>query len=121
MSNAEKSRQLGMPFGTATHRLRKNVMFMLAQKCGLDICFKCNERITTSEDLSIEHKEPWLHIDISRFWDLGNITFSHLRCNVSEIRRKRVSVEEKRKAAAARMRKYYTTDKRRIKKETTGW
>ena len=30
------------------------------------------------EDLSIEHKKPWLDEDPRLFWDMGNIAFSHI-------------------------------------------
>src|ERR1700677_2631076 len=60
--NHEKTAQLGMPFGTACNRLRVQVMFVLTQKCGLDICYKCGEKIEQPEELSIEHKHPWLHV-----------------------------------------------------------
>ena len=35
-------------------------------------------------DLSIEHKVPWMSADnpIDAFFDLDNIAFSHLKCNV---------------------------------------
>lgn len=73
--------QLGMPMGTAAHRLRKMIMFDLIQKTNQDFCFVCDERIETPEELSIEHKRPWLDIDPALFWDLDNIAFSHRNCN----------------------------------------
>lgn len=80
-SNENKSRTLGMPFGTACNRLRKNILFHLLQKLKENICFKCGVSITTVNDLSIEHKKPWESRSAELFWDLENITFSHLRCN----------------------------------------
>ena len=76
-----KSAHLGMPHGTAQNRLRKMIIFHLAQRLGEDFCFKCGRRIATAEELSIEHKTPWLHGELSLFWDMGNIAFSHRRCN----------------------------------------
>jgi len=84
MSNIKKAATLGMPHGTATHRLRKNVLFHLLKKHGENYCFKCSEQIEVTEDLSIEHKKPWEGISADLFWDLENIAFSHLRCNRPE-------------------------------------
>lgn len=90
MSNINniKSEQLGMPFSTASGRLRKEVMFMLVKKCNLDTCFKCGKKIDDISQLSIEHKIPWLHSDnpSELFFDLDNISFSHLSCNISTAR-----------------------------------
>lgn len=72
---------LGMPFGTAAHRLRKQILFRYVQAVGDDICFKCQQKIHSVEELSIEHKEPWLYVSAELFWDQDNIAFSHLRCN----------------------------------------
>jgi hypothetical protein len=78
-----KEVQLGMPLGTANNRLKKNIMFDLVKKCGEDICYRCKEKILTVEEFSVEHKENWLNNNPELFWDLNNITFSHLKCNVS--------------------------------------
>jgi len=37
--------------------------------------------IDSVEELSIEHKIPWLNNSSELFWDLDNIAFSHLICN----------------------------------------
>jgi hypothetical protein len=79
--NKRKSEQLGMPHGTASARLRKLIFFNLVQKLGQDSCYHCRLKIGTADDLSVEHKRPWLGNDSSLFWDLENITFSHLSCN----------------------------------------
>lgn len=81
--NEKKAKKLGMPLGTAQARLRKMILFQLVQETGKDICFKCGKKIELLEDLSIEHKIPWLHVNISLFWDLNNIAFSHLSCNIN--------------------------------------
>lgn len=80
MANEKKSEVLGMPFGTASGRLRKMIIFRMAQRLGEDICFRCRERIASVDELSIEHKIPWLD-NVELFWDLDNIAFSHLTCN----------------------------------------
>ncbi|HXQ38298.1 MAG TPA: hypothetical protein VN843_30130 [Anaerolineales bacterium] len=81
MSNEKKSVTLGMPHGTATNRLRKNILFHLLKKHGENYCFRCCESIERVDDLSIEHKQPWEGISAELFWDLNNIAFSHLCCN----------------------------------------
>jgi hypothetical protein len=44
-SNLERTKQLGMDIGTATARLKKNLMFSLIVECGKDICFQCKKKI----------------------------------------------------------------------------
>ena len=83
-SNERKSKQLGIPFGTATNKLKKKILFSLIKQLKLDICFHCNLPILTENELSIEHKIPWEGKDIALFWDLDNIAFSHLICNITE-------------------------------------
>jgi hypothetical protein len=80
-SNEKKAATLGMPHGTASSRLRKNILFHLLKKHRENLCFKCGELIEDVEDLSIEHKKPWEGISAELFWDLENIAFSHIRCN----------------------------------------
>ncbi|MCK4706837.1 MAG: hypothetical protein KAT90_15280, partial [Gammaproteobacteria bacterium] len=103
--NDKKSKQLGMPIGTASNRLRKLLMFSMAKELGRDICHQCGEKIETPEEFSIEHKEPWLDAadPIGMFFDLDNISFSHLMCNCGAGRRptKKYFTDEYRKAAKA--------------------
>lgn len=80
-SSAARAAQLGMPFGTAAHRLRKMIMFSLLVKLGENTCYRCGEEISSVDSLSVEHKQPWLHVNADLFWDLGNVAFSHLSCN----------------------------------------
>ena len=81
-SQQRKSEFLGIPAGTAFARLRKVVLFNLLQKFGEDKCFRCQEKIAQADDLSIDHKQPWEGISIELFWELDNIAFSHLSCNL---------------------------------------
>lgn len=46
-----------MPFGTASARLKKKIMFMLIKKLGEDICYRCGNKIEDVDELSIEHKK----------------------------------------------------------------
>ena len=43
--NKIKAVQLNMPFGTASARLRKMLLFSLVQQLGKDACFQCGEKI----------------------------------------------------------------------------
>lgn len=96
--NKVKSEQLGMSFSTASHQLRKMIMFKLIQECGLDNCHRCGEKIEI-ENLSIEHIENWLHSESPKelFFDLDNIAFSHMSCNFAHARKP----ESKRKSGEA--------------------
>ena len=81
----KKDEQLGMPHGTAVARLRKAVLFKLLQDSGLNVCFQCDGIIENVNDLSLEHKKPWLDSDnpVETFFDLENVAFSHLHCNIA--------------------------------------
>jgi len=81
-ANKLRAEQLGMPYGTANAKLRKAILFKLVQRLNEDICFKCKLKIVSIEELSIEHKQPWFNRNSALFWDLDNIAFSHLKCNV---------------------------------------
>lgn len=125
----KKSVQLKMPFGTASGRLRKTVMFSLLRRLDACRCFRCGREIETAVELSIDHKVPWLDSDdpIALFFDLDNVAFSHSGCNTGAARRsnqKYFDQESKIKAYrvrhAATMRRNYTPEKRKNKYLTTG-
>jgi hypothetical protein len=84
----KRTKQLGMNPATASGALKKQLMFHLAQKCEMDTCYQCGKRIETSKELSVEHKTPWMDSEdpVGLFFDLDNIAFSHLSCNVSATR-----------------------------------
>ena len=88
MSHKKKNEQLGMPFGTATNRLRKMVLFSLIQHTELENCYQCKEKIETVQELSMEHMIPWLNSSdpVGLFFDTDNIAFSHLSCNAKQSR-----------------------------------
>jgi hypothetical protein len=86
----KKSQQLGLNHSTAQGRLYKMIMFRLVQKAGEDSCFRCGEKILKIEDLSIEHKRPWLDVDPTLFWDLNNLAFSHKTCNYAAGRKGKI-------------------------------
>lgn len=85
-NNNKKDKQLGMPYGTASSRLKKIIMFDLVKQLKKDICYHCNKKIETIREFSIEHKKPWLDNNSDLFWDLDNISFSHLSCNSANTR-----------------------------------
>lgn len=88
-NNIKKAEQLGMPTGTASAILRKKILFSFVQKLGLDTCYRCNKKIEKEEELSIEHIIPWLDSENPKdlFFDLSNISFSHLKCNSGSVRK----------------------------------
>lgn len=94
--NKIKSEELGMSFSTANGRLRKMIMFQLAQQCKRDNCYRCGKKIDNVDNFSIEHMKEWLHSDNPKelFFDLNNIAFSHHSCNVGA-RRRRSKVNSK--------------------------
>lgn len=83
MSNAKKAKLLGMPLGTATHRLRKMLLFKFVRAAGAAICYRCGDWISSIDDFTVEHKEPWgsAKDSVGAFFDLDNVAFSHMKCN----------------------------------------
>ncbi len=81
-SNRKKDATLGVPHGTANNRLRKNILFHLLKKHGENVCHRCSGLIELVGELSIEHIEPWEGISAKLFWNIENIAFSHLHCNI---------------------------------------
>lgn len=83
MPNKHKEEVLGVPFGTASAKLRKSIMFWLAGKNNMLICFRCGQPIENVNEFSIEHKLSWENSlePKKMFFDLENIAFSHLKCN----------------------------------------
>ena len=85
----KKLKQLGMPIGTASNRLKKILIFEMAKKLDLLRCYRCKRLIETPLELSIDHKIDWLDSGRAEelFFDLNNIAFSHHSCNCSAGRR----------------------------------
>jgi len=86
----KKEAQLGMPFGTASHRLRKKMTLYLLTKLNENTCYRCLQPITDANDLSMDHKQNWLNVNTDLFWDTDNIAFSHKSCNYKHESNKRV-------------------------------
>jgi hypothetical protein len=125
MSNEKKSATLGMPHGTAMHRLRKILLFSLLKKLNDNVCFKCSEVIEKVEDLSVEHKKPWEGVSAELFWDIENVAFSHLHCNRPDRQFRKYTPEEaivvQRERTAKYMRDTYSTEARQLKYQRTGY
>jgi len=104
-----KSELLGMPFGTAAGRLRKNVLYQLVCALNLNYCFRCGAEIDTERGLSIEHKEPWQSAEnpIEMFFDLDNIAFSHLGCNSSAARQPNKKYKNAKERESARKKRWW--------------
>lgn len=96
MQNTKKNQQLGMSLGKANNILKKKLLFVLSQELHKNICYRCNNKIESVEDFSIEHIVAWLDSDdpLASFLDINNITFSHLRCNIVARNAKGVNLGE---------------------------
>lgn len=81
----KKHNQLGMNPSTASNRLVKDLLWDLVVRTGQDTCYHCGEKMERST-FSIEHKEAWLDSPdpLGRYFDLGNIAYSHKSCNYGE-------------------------------------
>lgn len=73
---------------TASGRLVKDLLWNFIKLNGQDTCSKCGEEMGR-HDFSIEHITPWLDSEdpFGLFFDLENIAYSHLSCNVGARRR----------------------------------
>jgi hypothetical protein len=124
---SKKHMQLGMNPSTAQHRLVKDILWKFIVETNNHNCCKCGE-LMSRDTFSIEHLTPWLDSEdpLKLFFDLDNISFSHLSCNMRDSRKptKREDREqyivEKRQKNTQRARERYTPEKRKIKYETTG-
>ena len=89
VSNAVKAEVLGEPFGTASHKLRKSLLFDAIGRLGERNCYQCGNLIEKIEEFSIEHKQSWMRSGdpIGSFYSLENISYSHVRCNVAAAHR----------------------------------
>lgn len=72
---------------TASARLVKDILYKFIKDAG-HTCHKCGQEMSR-DTFSIEHKEPWLDSEdpLGMFFDLENIAFSHLKCNVGARRK----------------------------------
>ncbi len=123
-----------MNVGTASNRLVKDILWSLIVETKKDNCCKCGDPMDRS-NFSIEHVIPWLHSEdpVKLFFDLSNISFSHLKCNVADARRVKTAVcgtnskytsgcrcDPCRNAATDYKRNTYTPEKRKAKYKRSG-
>lgn len=87
-SKQKKKEQLGIDPGTASHRLKKSILFSFAKKLGFNWCYQCGAEIKDIDKFTLEHKTPWLDSGKPKelFFDLDNIAFSHASCNYAASR-----------------------------------
>lgn len=83
----KKKEQLGMNPSTASYKLTKDILWALLVQTNQNLCYKCNLPMTR-ETFSIEHIIPWLDSSnpLELYFDLKNISFSHLTCNIADRR-----------------------------------
>ena len=75
-----------MPFGTASARLKRKILWSLLAELNRVDCSRCNEPMTEAT-FSVDHIVDWQDNSVGLFWDIGNISWSHLSCNVGAARR----------------------------------
>ncbi|QFP93877.1 hypothetical protein [Pectobacterium phage Wc4-1] len=83
----KKQSQLGMHPSTASAHLIKDILFKFVCDSGKNKCHHCGEPMMR-DTFSVEHKTPWLDSDnpIELYFNLNNIGFSHLSCNIKASR-----------------------------------
>lgn len=122
----KKKEQLGMNPSTASHRLVKDILWHLIKETNQDTCCKCGEPMSR-ETYSVEHLTPWLDSEdpVGLYFNLNNISFSHLSCNSADARKTyavcgtyakysghNCRCEPCKEAAVIHRAKYYSTEKR---------
>ena len=122
-----KLNQLGMNPATASGRLVKDLLFDFVTKARY-VCYRCKNPLTR-DTFSIEHIVPWLDSDdpLALFFNLDNVAYSHLSCNVGASRKSQAPHGSRRRnkagcncslcagVNATYVRSKYTTEARRIK------
>jgi hypothetical protein len=114
-ANAKRQKLLGMPFGTATSRLRKALLFKLAEKAGMLDCHRCGKQIETLDQFSIEHKVTWSSAQdpVAAFFDVDNIAFSHPICNTRAASRPNKIYASQTEAKQVQFARYYARPDKR--------
>lgn len=80
--------KLGLHKSSAQRKLVRILLFEYVKNSGDNFCWQCGEEITELDKFSIEHKKPWSCAEDPKqaYFDLDNVTFSHLSCNSQKIR-----------------------------------
>lgn len=91
----KKQQQLGMNPSTASHRLVKDILFSYVKDVP---CYRCQQPLTR-DTFSVEHKKAWLNSEdpVNLFFDLDNISYSHLSCNIAAANKESGATEEVRR------------------------
>lgn len=125
----KQKEQLGMDKGTARNKLVSDILWELLKETNGTKCFVCNEEMTR-DTFSIEHIIPWANEPNAKdlFFNLSNISFSHLSCNIKRSKCKNIPHGTSngytyhkcrcrlcKDAANIGDKKRYTTEKRRMK------
>lgn len=115
----QKTLLLGENFSTASHKLRKMILFSLVQKLELDNCHRCTLKIEKIEHFSIEHIEAWQSATdpIESFYSLDNIAFSHLNCNIAAASKPLQKYGTRKEYRAANWARYYAKNKEQVLKK----
>lgn len=124
--SSKKAQQLGMNPSTASGRLVKDLLWNYIVKSNDNKCHQCGEEMLR-ENFSIEHITPWLDSENppELFFDLNNVSFSHLNCNRAAARSvNKLDPEEARNRRLERFKRYrrdtYTPEKRHSQYLRTG-
>lgn len=95
--NRKKYELLGISHGAACNQLKKLILFSLVKETCRDTCYRCGKRIENIDNFSIEHIRPWQKEKEPKkaFYDLNNIAFSHLSCNIAAAEKDKESLKKK--------------------------
>ena len=96
----KKKEQLGLNPGTASGRLVKDLLFSHVKHIP---CYRCGGALTR-DTFSVDHKTPWLDSEnpTEVFFDLENISYSHISCNSRASRKPHKKYNTEEEAVAAR-------------------
>ncbi len=88
-NNKKKAEALGMSPSSATHKLRKILLYESLKQLGKLCCFQCEKEIVSLDEFTVEHKIPWLYSDnpAELYFDLSNVAYSHQKCNSGAARK----------------------------------
>lgn len=91
------------------------ILFSLLREMKRNVCYRCRRAITRADDLTMDHKIPWLDSDRPKhlFFRLSNVAFSHHRCNSGHARKPHRLPNKAARIAAARAssRRWYLKNK----------
>lgn len=119
-----------MGFHKASYQLFKTLFYHLVCEVKGNSCYRCGLPILTVRELSIDHKEAWQASQNPKetFFDLNNIAYSHLVCNVKAGRKPTKIYANKQeqekvytKVRSARRKQNYDPAKRRAFYLRTGY